>query len=67
MPDYRRSLRPFQNADGGHISSWWRLIYRKVYVCQLWFTCYKYTLKYAILDKNGDHFLIQDGGQISCG
>ena len=28
-------------------------IYHKVYVCQFWFTCYKYILRYARLYING--------------
>ena len=34
-------------------------IYRLLYVCQFWFTCCKYILKYASLDICGDHFKIK--------
>ena len=60
MPDYRHSGRPFLNSRWRPgimaIPISYESIYHKVYVCQFWFTCFNYILKYATLYNNGGHF-----------
>ena len=51
--------RYFKIQDGDRVSCQYQFhmdTYRKVYVCQFWFICCKYNLKYACLGNKGDHF-----------